>query len=69
MKENQRATDSGSSPGKPIHVRVKPDLRALIDQAAAISGKTRTEFILDASRTAAVNALLKDMRPSLGLTE
>lgn len=58
MKENHPPIDSGSSPSKPIHIRVKPDLRALIDQAAAISGKTRTEFMLDASRTAAIDALL-----------
>lgn len=58
MKGNDMQTDPGPSASKPIHVRVKPDLRALIDQAATLAGKTRTEFILDASRTAAVNALL-----------
>jgi len=35
-----------------INIRVKPAERALIDQAAAAQGKSRTDFVLEASRRA-----------------
>ncbi|MEZ4705785.1 MAG: DUF1778 domain-containing protein [Caldilineaceae bacterium] len=41
-----------------IHIRVAPQQRMLIDQAAQAAGKTRSEFILDAATQAAENALL-----------
>ncbi|MCC6587352.1 MAG: DUF1778 domain-containing protein [Bryobacterales bacterium] len=41
-----------------LNVRIKPELRALIDQAAFLAGKNRTEFVLDAARRAAEEALL-----------
>ena len=41
-----------------LNLRIKPDERDLIDRAARASGKNRTEFILDASRRAAEEALL-----------
>jgi uncharacterized protein (DUF1778 family) len=41
-----------------INIRVKPAERALIDQAAAAQGKSRSEFMLEASRRAAEEALL-----------
>jgi uncharacterized protein (DUF1778 family) len=41
-----------------INLRVKPSDRALIDRAAQVTGKTRTDFILDASRRAAEEALM-----------
>jgi uncharacterized protein (DUF1778 family) len=41
-----------------INIRIKPAERDLIDQAAALQGKTRSDFMLDASRRAAVEALL-----------
>jgi uncharacterized protein (DUF1778 family) len=41
-----------------INIRVKPAERALIDQAAAVQGKSRTDFMLDASRRAAEETLL-----------
>ena len=40
------------------NIRIKPADRALIDQAAAAQGKKRTEFMLEASRRAAEEALL-----------
>jgi uncharacterized protein (DUF1778 family) len=43
---------------KTINIRVKPAERALIDQAAAAQGKSRSVFMLEASRRAAVEALL-----------
>ena len=33
-----------------LNLRIKPDLRGLIDRAAELSGKNRTDFVLDAAR-------------------
>jgi uncharacterized protein (DUF1778 family) len=41
-----------------LNLRIKPDERGLIDQAAKLQGKTRTDFVLDAARKAAEEALL-----------
>jgi uncharacterized protein (DUF1778 family) len=41
-----------------LNLRIKPDLRGLIDRAAELSGKNRTDFVLDAARHAAENTLL-----------
>ena len=41
-----------------LNLRIKPELRGLIDRAAELSGKTRTDFVLDAARLAAEDALL-----------
>ncbi|MGA7339528.1 MAG: DUF1778 domain-containing protein [Terracidiphilus sp.] len=41
-----------------LNLRIKPELRGLIDQAAGLTGKTRTDFVLSAARGAAENALL-----------
>ena len=41
-----------------LHIRIKPELRGLIDRAAEVQGKTRTDFVLEASRKAAEEALL-----------
>lgn len=41
-----------------LNLRIKPELRALIDRAAALSDKNRTDFVLDAARRAAEDALL-----------
>lgn len=41
-----------------LNIRIKPEDRGLIDRAARAKGKTRTDFILDASRQAAEDALL-----------
>jgi uncharacterized protein (DUF1778 family) len=41
-----------------INIRIKPLERDLIDQAAALQGKSRSEFMLEASRRAAEEALL-----------
>ena len=40
-----------------LNLRIKPDERSLIDRAAELTGKTRTDFVLDAARLAAVEAL------------
>lgn len=47
-------------PGKreTLNIRIKSEERNLIDRAAKIQGKNRTDFILDAARRAAGEALL-----------
>ncbi|NMG55384.1 type II toxin-antitoxin system TacA family antitoxin [Aromatoleum aromaticum] len=41
-----------------LNLRIKPEVRGLIDRAAKVRGKNRTDFILDAARNAAEEALL-----------
>ena len=41
-----------------INIRVRPEERALIDHAAMLSGKSRSEFMLEAARRAANDAIL-----------
>jgi uncharacterized protein (DUF1778 family) len=41
-----------------LNLRIKPQERGLIDRAARSLGKTRTDFVLDAARRAAEDALL-----------
>lgn len=40
-----------------LNIRIKPAERSLIDRAAKLRGKNRTDFILDAARIAAEEAL------------
>ena len=41
-----------------LNIRIKPEKRRLIDQAARMQGKNRTDFMLDASCRAAEETLL-----------
>ena len=41
-----------------LNIRIKPEVRGLIDRAAALTGKNRTDFILDAAQRTAQDALL-----------
>lgn len=41
-----------------LNLRIRPEERGLIDRAAALSGKTRTDFVLEAARRAAEDALM-----------
>jgi uncharacterized protein (DUF1778 family) len=41
-----------------LNIRIKADERGLIDRAARARGQNRTDFILDAARRAAEDALL-----------
>lgn len=52
-----RRTQSPARSGV-INIRVRPDERALIDRAASAQGKSRSDFMLEASRRAAEEALL-----------
>ena len=41
-----------------LNIRIRPEDRSLIDRAAQARGKNRTDFVLDAARLAAEEALL-----------
>ncbi len=43
---------------KAVNLRVRDDIRALIDRAARSNGKSRSDFMIDAARRAAEDALL-----------
>lgn len=43
---------------KTLNLRIRPEDRTLIDRAARARGKNRTDFVLDAARMAAEEALL-----------
>ncbi|WP_027795985.1 type II toxin-antitoxin system TacA family antitoxin [Paraburkholderia acidipaludis] len=43
---------------EPLNIRIPLETRQIIDRAAESKGQTRTEFILNASRSAAEEALL-----------
>ncbi len=44
-----------------LNIRIRAEERGLIDRAARVRGKTRTDFILEAARLAAEEALLEQM--------
>ena len=41
-----------------INLRIEANTRALIDDAAAVLGKTRTEFMIESARRQAIDVLL-----------
>lgn len=43
---------------KAVNLRVRDDVRAIIDQAAAAQGRSRSDFMIDAARRAAEDALI-----------
>jgi uncharacterized protein (DUF1778 family) len=51
-----KATPSGRR--DTLNLRIKPADRELIDRAALLTGKTKTDFVLEAARRAAEDALL-----------
>lgn len=53
-----RASQSKSTSRVALNIRIKPQVRELIDRAARATGKNRTDFVLDAARHAAEDALL-----------
>ena len=52
------ATKPQARPRETLNIRIRSEQRSLIDRAAAIRGTNRTDFILDAARRAAEDALL-----------
>ena len=47
-----------TTPTRPVNLRVRDDVRALIDRAANMRCESRSEFMIDAARRAAEEALL-----------
>lgn len=43
---------------KPVNLRIREDMRKVIDRAASIRGKTRSDFMIDAAYRAAEDTLL-----------
>ena len=52
-----RWLDGPSRRGALIDLRIETHTRRLIDDAAAILGKTRTEFMIESARRQAINVL------------
>lgn len=52
------ASDTAVARRDTLNLRIKPDDRGLIDRAALAIGKTRTDFVLEAARRAAEDALM-----------
>jgi uncharacterized protein (DUF1778 family) len=48
----------GAARREALNLRIKPQVRELIDRAAELAGKNRTDFVLDAARRAAEDTLL-----------
>jgi uncharacterized protein (DUF1778 family) len=51
-------TSPRQRPRRAVNLRMREDVRALIDRAAEVHGKTRSDFMIEASRRAAEDALL-----------
>ena len=49
---------ANAEPSLPLNMRIKPGLRDLIDRAAELVGKNRTDFMLEASERRAEEILL-----------
>ncbi len=54
VAERSLAADAKGS----INLRIEANTRRLIDDAAAIQGKTRTEFMIESARRQAIDVLL-----------
>jgi uncharacterized protein (DUF1778 family) len=54
VADSERASDRKGS----INLRIEANTRQLIDDAAAILGKTRTEFMIESARRQAIDVLL-----------
>jgi len=52
-------TENPTAKRESVNIRVRPEDRRLIDRAARIRGKNRTELILDATRRAAEETVLE----------
>jgi uncharacterized protein (DUF1778 family) len=53
-----RVSQRGTTRREALNIRIKPQVRELIDRAAELVGKNRTDFVLDAARRAAEDTLL-----------
>lgn len=55
MPNKQTITDTQTHA---VNLRIRSDIRSLIDRAAKAQGKTRSDFMIDAARRAAEESLL-----------
>ncbi len=55
----RRQTTPPEIPTHAVNLRIRSDIRTLIDRAATAYGKTRSEFMIDAARRAAEDAVLE----------
>ena len=55
-----------ADPKGSINLRIEANTRRLIDDAAAILGKTRTEFMIESARRQAIDVLLDQRLFALG---
>lgn len=53
-----QSTPTTETTTRAVNLRVREDIRDLIDRAAQSQGKSRSEFMIDAARRAAEDALL-----------
>jgi uncharacterized protein (DUF1778 family) len=53
-----QTTPNTENTTRAVNLRVREDIRDLIDRAAQSQGKSRSEFMIDAARRAAEDALL-----------
>jgi uncharacterized protein (DUF1778 family) len=53
-----RAAQRQEEKRETLNIRIKPEVRDLIDRAAKLTGKNRTEFVVSAARQSAEEALL-----------
>ncbi len=51
-------TTDGSNVTRAVNLRVREDVRSLIDRAARAQGRSRSDFMIEAARRAAEEALL-----------
>jgi uncharacterized protein (DUF1778 family) len=58
QSEPEGAMAAGHRRRETLNIRIKPEERGLIDRAAQARGQNRTDFILEAARRAAEEALL-----------
>lgn len=59
--------DAAATRRETLNIRIRPEERGLIDRAAKSRGKNRTDFILEAARAAAEEALLDQTVLAVGV--
>jgi uncharacterized protein (DUF1778 family) len=58
MAQARSLSAARPDPKGSINLRIEAQTRQLIDDAAAVLGKTRTEFMIDSARAQAIDVLL-----------
>src|SRR3546814_14471035 len=58
IRDMPRPTASSETPLQAVNLRVRIDTQSLLDRAANMLGRSRSDFMLDASKKAAENAIL-----------